>query len=116
MRRQAHSSIAEQKRGWVLTVQRCRVLDAKTFLCLRDSRERTLLNAKKRGLVKKGVLMIYLLRRSFARRHIIVPERSHAETTWKDIVREEDYSTFHVADYDPDTGDLVDKGAVLRVP
>lgn len=33
----------------------------------------------------------------------------HADTTWTDIVRD-DYSTFHVADYDPDTGDLVDQG------
>ncbi|CAM9347687.1 unnamed protein product, partial [Hapterophycus canaliculatus] len=33
----------------------------------------------------------------------------HADTTWEHIVRE-DYSTFHVADFDPDTGDLVDKG------
>ncbi|CAN0005306.1 unnamed protein product [Pylaiella littoralis] len=33
----------------------------------------------------------------------------HAGTTWEDIVRD-DYSTFHVADYDLDTGDLVDRG------
>ncbi|CAN0410370.1 unnamed protein product, partial [Ascophyllum nodosum] len=33
----------------------------------------------------------------------------HADTTWKDIVRD-DNSTFHVADYDPDTGDLVEQG------
>ncbi|CAN0124698.1 unnamed protein product [Scytosiphon promiscuus] len=33
----------------------------------------------------------------------------HADTTWEHIVRT-DYSTFHVADFDPDTGDLVDKG------
>ncbi|CAM9308936.1 unnamed protein product, partial [Discosporangium mesarthrocarpum] len=34
---------------------------------------------------------------------------SHANVTMRDIVRP-DYSTFHVADYDPDTGTLVDKG------
>lgn len=28
----------------------------------------------------------------------------------RDIVREPDSSTFHVADYDPDTGALVDQG------
>ncbi|CAM9161445.1 unnamed protein product [Laminaria digitata] len=33
----------------------------------------------------------------------------HADTTWTHIVRD-DYSTFHVADFDPDTGDLVDQG------
>lgn len=33
----------------------------------------------------------------------------HADTTWKDIVRD-DNSTFHVADYDLDTGDLVEQG------
>eukprot|EP00752_Nemacystus_decipiens_P001632 g1587.t1 len=33
----------------------------------------------------------------------------HAETTWKDLVRD-DYSTFHVADYNTTTGDLVDRG------
>ncbi|CAN0369326.1 unnamed protein product [Ectocarpus sp. 6 AP-2014] len=34
---------------------------------------------------------------------------NHADTTWADLVRD-DYSTFHVADYDPSTGGLVDKG------
>lgn len=34
---------------------------------------------------------------------------SHADTTWKDIVRD-DNSTYHVAAYDPDTGELVDQG------
>ncbi|CAN0163453.1 unnamed protein product [Ectocarpus fasciculatus] len=34
---------------------------------------------------------------------------SHADTTWADLVRD-DYSTYHVADYDPSTGELVDKG------
>ena len=34
---------------------------------------------------------------------------SHADQTWTDIVRD-DHSTFHVADYDPDTGALVDQG------
>ncbi|CBJ33670.1 Unsaturated glucuronyl hydrolase, family GH88 [Ectocarpus siliculosus] len=34
---------------------------------------------------------------------------NHADTTWADLVRD-DYSTFHVADYDPSTGELVDKG------
>ncbi|CAM9967440.1 unnamed protein product [Ectocarpus sp. 12 AP-2014] len=34
---------------------------------------------------------------------------NHADTTWADLVRE-DYSTYHVADYDPSTGDLEDKG------
>eukprot|EP00752_Nemacystus_decipiens_P012850 g11377.t1 len=33
----------------------------------------------------------------------------HAETTWEDLVRD-DYSTFHVADYNTTTGDLVDRG------
>lgn len=37
-------------------------------------------------------------------------DRSHADTTWEDIVRD-DYSTFHVADYDPETGELVETGA-----
>ncbi|CAM9878385.1 unnamed protein product [Ectocarpus sp. 12 AP-2014] len=34
---------------------------------------------------------------------------NHADTTWADLVRD-DYSTYHVADYDPSTGELVDKG------
>lgn len=38
-------------------------------------------------------------------------DRSHADTTWEDIVRD-DYSTFHVADYDPETGELVETGAM----
>ncbi|CAM9499460.1 unnamed protein product, partial [Sphacelaria rigidula] len=33
----------------------------------------------------------------------------HADTTWKDIVRD-DNSTYHVADYDNSTGELVDRG------
>lgn len=36
---------------------------------------------------------------------------SHADTTWEYIVRD-DFSTFHVADFDIDSGDLVDQGAV----
>ncbi|CAN0160116.1 unnamed protein product, partial [Ectocarpus sp. 12 AP-2014] len=34
---------------------------------------------------------------------------NHADTTWADLVRD-DYSTYHVADYNPSTGGLVDKG------
>ncbi|CBJ31655.1 Unsaturated glucuronyl hydrolase, family GH88 [Ectocarpus siliculosus] len=34
---------------------------------------------------------------------------NHADTTWADLVRD-DYSTFHVADYNKSTGELVDKG------
>ncbi|CAM9200961.1 unnamed protein product [Ectocarpus sp. 4 AP-2014] len=34
---------------------------------------------------------------------------NHADTTWADLVRD-DYSTYHVADYDPSTGELVDRG------
>ncbi|CAN0270372.1 unnamed protein product, partial [Laminaria digitata] len=37
----------------------------------------------------------------------------HADTTWKDIVRD-DNSTFHVADYDLDTGDLIEQAGTYQ--
>lgn len=40
-----------------------------------------------------------------------LPGRRHADTTWADIVRN-DNSTYHVADYDIETGELVDQGTV----
>lgn len=55
--------------------------------------------------------VLLLLSENTDHRHFPWQHR-HADTTWADLVRD-DYSTFHVADYDPDTGDLVDRGGPL---
>lgn len=42
-----------------------------------------------------------------------LPKISHTDQAWIDLVRD-DNSTYHAADYDPETGELVDQGVQRR--
>ena len=64
-------------------------------------------------LDNKPVRLLSDLRTHHDDGYFVKRKHRHADTAWEDLVRD-DFSTFHVAAYDPDTGELVDQGGILR--